>query len=73
MIKGYMTIKGSRGKMGDNPSKSAGFMFLTDRIEGAGKFGREWAIPADAESPTDGRITTGEYKNWRKKDDNPSD
>lgn len=28
----------------------------------------EWAIPADVERPTDGRVTTGEYRNWRNKD-----
>jgi hypothetical protein len=36
-------------------------------IEGVVKFGRDWAIPADAVKPEDKRITTGEYKNWRKK------
>lgn len=38
-----------------------------ERIPGAKKFGRDWAIPDDAEKPLDGRITTGEYTNWRKK------
>jgi len=37
------------------------------KIPGASKFGRDWAIPIDAEKPVDGRITTGEYINWRKK------
>ena len=37
------------------------------KIEGASKLGREWAILDDAEKPTDARITSGEYKNWRKK------
>lgn len=37
------------------------------KIPGAIKFGRDWAVPKDAEKPPDGRITTGEYKNWRKK------
>ena len=37
-------------------------------IPGVIRFGRAWAIPKDAERPVDGRITTGEYKNWRKKD-----
>lgn len=37
------------------------------KIPGAVKFGRDWAVPKDAEKPPDGRITTGEYKNWRKK------
>jgi len=37
------------------------------RIEGAKRFGRDWAIPADAEKPTDNRIKDGQYRNWRKK------
>lgn len=41
-------------------------MFAEGRIEGAKKLGRDWAIPADAEKPKDGRETTGEYKNRRK-------
>jgi len=40
------------------------------RIEGAMRFGRDWAIPADAEKPTDARIKSGKYRNWRKKDPN---
>ena len=38
-------------------------------IPGASKFGRDWAIPRDAEKPVDRRITTGAYRNWRKKDE----
>jgi len=30
------------------------------------KFGHAWAIPSSGEKPADGRVTTGEYKNWRK-------
>ena len=30
-------------------------------IEGAIKFGRAWAIPKDAEKPTDKRIKSGKY------------
>ncbi len=40
---------------------------LQGRIIGAEKFGNVWAIPANAERPVDKRITTGEYKNWRKR------
>lgn len=40
------------------------------RIEGAAKLGREWAIPASAVRPKDKRITTGQYKDWRKKSEN---
>lgn len=36
-------------------------------IPGVVRFGRAWAIPKDAVKPADGRITTGEYRNWRKK------
>lgn len=32
------------------------------RILGAGKLGRNWAIPIDAEKPKDERIKTGKYK-----------
>ena len=52
MIEGYLTVNDLAEKWG---------------IEGATKFGRSWAIPADTEKPTDGRETTGQYKNWRKK------
>lgn len=34
---------------------------------GAVKFGRDWAVPSDAERPTDKRVVSGEYKDWRKK------
>ena len=37
------------------------------KILGAIQFGCSWAIPKDAEKSLDGRITTGEYKNWRMK------
>lgn len=37
------------------------------RIEGAVKFGRDWAIPSSATKPEDKRIKSGEYKDWRKR------
>ena len=40
----------------------------TTKIEGATRFGNVWAIPENVIRPVDNRITTGEYKNWRKKD-----
>lgn len=39
------------------------------RIEGAFKVGNRWIVPANAALPTDGRVTTGEYRNWRKSKD----
>lgn len=43
-------------------------MCADGRIPGARKFGRDWAIPSTAEKPKDARVTTGEYRNWRKKE-----
>lgn len=37
------------------------------KLDGAVKFCNVWAIPENAEKPQDGRITSGSYKNWRKK------
>ena len=42
-------------------------MCADGEIEGVVKFGKAWAIPKDAEKPKDGRVTTGEYRNWRNK------
>ena len=36
-------------------------------IPGVTKFGNVWVVPADSEKPIDRRITTGAYRNWRKK------
>lgn len=43
-------------------------MCLNEQISGAAKLVREWVISTDTERPQDGRITTGEYRNWRKKE-----
>lgn len=42
-------------------------LYREERIDGAKKFDRSWAIPRNVDKPVDGRITTGEYRNWRKK------
>lgn len=41
-------------------------MCAKGKIPGAEKIGRDWIIPANAERPNDGRITSGEI-NWRNK------
>lgn len=41
-------------------------------LSGAIKIGRDWLIPADAPY-TDKRITSGKYKDWRKKPASSSD
>ena len=33
----------------------------------AQRIGNQWAIPANAEPPTDKRVKSGKYKDWRKK------
>lgn len=62
----YLTIKEVAGKWNVTPRRIQ-VLCSTGRIEGAVKFGRDWAIPISAEKPSDGRITTGKYRDWRKK------
>ena len=65
-MEGYMTIKQAAEKWDVTPRRIQ--KLCTDgRIEGAMKFGRDWAIPADAAKPEDKRVSTGDYRNWRKK------
>lgn len=66
MIEGYLTIKEIAEKWGVT-RRRVQTLCSEGRIPGATRFGNEWAIPADTVRPTDGRVTTGEYKNWRKK------
>lgn len=61
----YITIKEVAAKWNVTPRRIQR-MCAEGRIPGAKKFGRDWAIPADIEKPSDARVTTGEYKNWRK-------
>ena len=65
-MEGYMTIREAAEVWGVTPRRIQ-VLCSDGRIEGAMKFGRDWAIPKDAEKPADKRVTTGEYKNWRKK------
>ena len=61
----YITIKEVAEKWNVTPRRIQR-MCAEGRIPGARKFGRDWAIPAEIEKPKDARVTTGEYKNWRK-------
>ena len=67
-MEGYMTIKEAAEVWGVTPRRIQ-VLCADGRIEGAMKFGRDWAIPKNAEKPVDTRVTTGEYRNWRKKKD----
>ena len=69
MINEYLTIKETAEKW-ELTVRRVQKMCSDGKIEGAIKFGRDWAIPQGAQRPVDGRITTGEYRNWRKKETN---
>lgn len=65
-MEGYMTIKQAAEVWGIT-TRRIQVLCAEGRIEGATKFGLDWAIPVEAEKPMDGRVTTGKYRNWRKK------
>lgn len=62
MINGYKTIQEIAEEWNITPSQVQNLCAL-EKIPGADKLGRTWAIPADVIKPPDGRKTTGEYKN----------
>lgn len=66
MIEGYTTIKEIAEQWGITPRRVQ-VLCNKGKVSGAVKFGRDWAVPQNAEKPEDGRVTTGEYKNWRNK------
>lgn len=64
MIEGYTTIKEIAEQWGITPRRVQ-VLCNKGKVSGAVKFDRDWAVPQNAEKPKDGRVTTGEYKNWR--------
>ncbi len=66
MIDGYTTVKEIAEKWGIT-QRTVQIMCAEGKIPGVTKFGRSWAIPIDAEKPTDNRIVSGEYIRWRKR------
>ena len=68
MIEGYMSINSVAEEWGITP-RSVRNMCATGKIQGAEKVGRDWFVPNGAVRPADGRVTSGEYKNWRNKKD----
>lgn len=65
MIEGYTTVKDISERWNLKP-RTVQIMCTDGKIPGAVKFGRDWAIPIDAIRPGDGRVVTGEYRNYRK-------
>jgi len=64
----YMTVKEVSMKWGVSERQVQG-LCRSGKIEGVAKLGRNWLIPKDAKKPTDNRISTGKYKNWRKQNE----
>ncbi len=66
MLEGYATVQEMAEKWGLN-QRTVQTMCASGKIAGLAKFGRSWAIPKDTEKPTDNRVKSGIYKDWRKK------
>ena len=66
MIDGYLTIREIAELWGIS-KRRVQILCSQGRIEGVTRFGNKWAIPTNAVKPDDRRITTGQYRNWRKK------
>ena len=66
MIEGFRSIKETATEWNIS-TRRLQVLCSQGRIEGAAKLGREWAVPTSAIKPPDERITTGQYKDWRKK------
>lgn len=60
-----MTIKETAEKW-DITERRVQILCRDERIQGARKFGRDWAIPKNAKKPEDKRIKSGNYIDWRK-------
>lgn len=56
----YMTIQEAASKWGIT-SRRVQVLCAEGRLEGAVKFGRQWAIPTDLEKPGDARIKSGKF------------
>ena len=56
----YMTIKVASEKWGLSVRRMQEICVLK-KVPGVIKFGREWAIPKDAEKPADLRVKSGKY------------
>ena len=57
----YMTIKEAAEKWGLS-TRRVQTICNEGMIPGVMKFGREWAIPKEAEKPIDKRVKSGKYK-----------
>ena len=65
-MQGYLTIKEAAQKFGCS-YRWVSKLCQDNRIPGVERVGWSYLIPEDAELPTDRRVTTGEYRDWKKK------
>lgn len=65
MLEGYVTVQEIAKKWGVS-ARTVQHMCVQGKIKGVAKFGRSWAIPQDAPKPTDNRMKSGKYVDWRK-------
>lgn len=56
----YITIQEASEKWGIS-SRRIQVLCAEGRLEGAVKFGRQWAIPENVDKPNDARIKSGKY------------
>ena len=56
----YMTIQEAAERWGITERRIQ-VLCSSGRLDGATKFGRQWAIPAETEKPDDARIKSGKY------------
>lgn len=56
----YMTIQEASERWGIT-SRRIQVLCSEGRLDGAVKFGRQWAIPESTEKPTDARVKDGKY------------
>ena len=62
----YMTI-GETAEKWNLTKRRVQKMCADGVIKGVVRFGTVWAIPKEAERPKDGRVKTGNYRDWREK------
>ena len=65
-MQGYITVKEAAQKW-EVSVRTVQALCAEGKIDGASKMSNVWVIPENAEMPKDGRVKSGEYKNWHKK------
>lgn len=65
MIEGYTTVK-EIAKRWSRMVRTVQIMCADGKIDEVTKFDNAWAVLIDAEKPTNNRVVSGKYKNWRK-------